>query len=139
MPKLYLALACTLILTSHVHGQSAFRRPQPRPSRPSVTRASVRTPIPMPRGKNCPAVGEAIGASTIALSLLGLPVAGIAGARADDGWRAFRWTSYAGAAWAYGVIPILLRQPRCHSTDGMAYMYTPFVALAGAIAEANTR
>ena len=89
------------------------------------------TPVPLPRGVNCPSIGTAIGGATMATALLVVPVSGIAGAKADDGWKAGRWAFYSGAAWSYGVTGYLVRQPRCHSTDGMAYVWSPIIAAAG--------
>ena len=101
-------------------------------SRAATGSARVLTPTPMPRGVNCPSIGTAIGGATLATMLLVVPVSGIAGAKAEDGWKAGRWAFYTGAAWSYGVTGYLITRPRCHSTDGMAYIWSPIVATAGA-------
>lgn len=96
--------------------------------------------LPLPSAPRCPSPGTALAGSTLSFMLLTLPVAGIAADRADNGWRAFRWSAYAGGAWSYGLGAwFAFKRSPCHSTDALGYVYTPFIAFAGALAEANTR
>jgi hypothetical protein len=86
-------------------------------------------------GARCPGPVKGLRAATLATSLFALPVAAIAYAVSDDRWRAARWATYGGAAWSYGVTAwMMMRAGGCHSTDGLAYVWTPVAATAGAIA-----
>jgi hypothetical protein len=136
---LYVALP-VLAAASDAMAQSAFRRPAGDSTRITPAFLTRSHAVPLPTGLRCPSTGDAVAGSTLAFMVLALPVAGVAAARADDGWRAFRWSVYPGGAWAYGLGAwFAMKKSPCHSTDALGWAYTPFITFAGALAEANTR
>ena len=87
----------------------------------------------LPR-ERCTTVRRAVRNATVSTGVLALPVAAIAGLMAKDGWRAARWATYAGAAYSVGASAFMMNRPRCTSTDALVYIWTPLVAVGGAVA-----
>ena len=86
-----------------------------------------------PRGR-CLSTGKILKTATSATMYFALPIAGFAGLMADDGWRAARWATYAGAGYSYPMTVWMGTRRTCDAYDGLAYVWTPIAAMAGAVA-----
>ena len=84
--------------------------------------------------RRCLSTGKMLKTATSATVFFALPVAGLAGLMADDGWRAARWATYAGAGYSYPMTVWMGTRRNCEAYDGLAYVWTPIAAMAGALA-----